>query len=139
MGAGSSGSGKWRALGLLNHPEALDGPPGGPGWRRPLLTLVIGLVIVAAILFIADALRDDLPSFDTFVSGVECDVGTEKGTTCFEISVINVGRSPGHAVCSWDGGRFATGVIAPNEHETRTIEVRTSAGQPDVVCRPATG
>lgn len=134
MGAGSAGSGKWRALGLLGHPEALEGAPGGPSWRRPLLALVIGLAVVAAILVIAEALRDDRPSFDTFVSAVECDPGTEKRTTCFEVSVINVGRSPGSALCSWEGKRFATGVIAPNERESRTIEVPTPAGEPEVVC-----
>jgi hypothetical protein len=138
MGAGSAGSGTWRALGLLGHPEALEGPPGGPAWRRPLLTLVIGLAAVAAILLIAEALRGDLASFDTFVRSDESDAGTEEPPTCFEVSVINVGGSPGHALCSWDGRSFTTGVIAPNEHETRTIEVRTSAGEPELECRRPT-
>ncbi len=136
-GPGSAGSGKWRALGLLSRPEALEGPPGGPAWRRPLLTLVIGLAVVAAVLVIAELIRDDDPSFQTYVDTTACEPWTEEEITCFEVSVFNIGRSPGRARCAWDGRRFSTGVIPANHHETRTIGVPSSTGEPEVVCRRA--
>lgn len=136
MGSGSAGSGKQISLGLLN-PEALQGPPGGPVWRRPLLALVMGIAVVAAALFVTEAFRDGPARFETWHREVRCPfINTGEGTLCFEIDILNTGSSPARARCTWGDGWFTTPVVGENSRITRNILDHHSTGDPRIACRP---
>jgi hypothetical protein len=105
---GGAGSGKQRGLPLLFDPDAVDEPPGGPVWRRPLLAVVIGIALIFGALFIVDAIRGHDPSFSTSVSRAECPVVGIGGDRCFTVDVTNTGHGPGTARCAWSGGTFRT-------------------------------